>query len=291
MSRASNSLKTSDVLTTPIKLKYTSSFESGSTEEVGIRILTGVNGSISTTGSIPEETLLYRSIKHLYYSNYLTSSIQVSASYTDNWPQSTAASGTLEADQRLFPTESGATIKIISIPRERYGEKISRKSFLLETKAYSIVDDGNGNLWDTYGIPDYIEQLYYINSDEYYKKIGIYGTHVGNIIYAQGFAIITNNNYQYIFPKQIITLTLIPDLILPTQINITITSTAPLPVDVEIDYEITTDTGAVTTTSTMVAGSTTGLFSTTPPAPSTAVTAAQILYITPPGVGEVAFEG
>ena len=80
-----------DVLVTPIKLKYQTSIASSSLENYGIKVLTGANGPVSTTGNISQEVLNYMSVKHLYYSNYLTGSLQVSASGFDNWLQSTAA--------------------------------------------------------------------------------------------------------------------------------------------------------------------------------------------------------
>ena len=108
----------------------------------------------------------------------------MSGSSADNFLQSTAASGTFEgntvasasADIRYFPTASGAKIKIINIPRSSFGEQVSRKSFFLASDdgiSYNLVDDGNGNIVDTF------------NNN----------VHVGNIIYAQGFVVITNSDY------------------------------------------------------------------------------------------------
>jgi len=184
MSRASNSLKATDVTATPIKLKYSASYSDTTICDSGIYAQTGINGPVTITGSIPEATLRYWSIRHLYYSNFLTGSYQVSGSSADNFLQSTAASGTFEgntvasasADIRSFPTASGAKIKIINIPRSSFGEQVSKKSFFLTSDdgtSYQLVDDGNGNIIDV------------LSSNE----------HVGNIIYAQGFVIITNSNY------------------------------------------------------------------------------------------------
>ena len=184
MSRASNSLKATDVTATPIKLKYSASYSNTSICDSGIYGKSGVNGPVTITGSVPAATLRYWSIRHLYYSNYLTGSYQTTTSSFDNFLQSTAASGTFEnnttatslADVRYFPTESGAKIKIISVPRSAFGEKISRTSFRLYGTGslnYNLVDDGNGNVIDT------------LNGN----------IRVGNIIYPQGFVIITNANY------------------------------------------------------------------------------------------------
>ena len=184
MSRASNSLKISDVTATPIKLKYSASYSNTTISNTGIYAQSGLNGPVTVTGSIPQRTLRYWSIRHLYYSNFLTGSYLSTTSSFDNSLQSTAASGTFEgntiasasADVRYFPTESNAKIKIINIPKSSFGEKTSRKSFFLNSTdgtSFQLVDDGNGNVVDI------------LNSN----------IHVGNIIYPQGFVIITNPDY------------------------------------------------------------------------------------------------
>lgn len=193
MSRASNSLLVSDVTTTPIKLKYSASYSNTTICDSGIYAQSALNGPVTVTGSVPRRTLRYWSIRHLFYSNFLTGSYLTTTSSFDNFLQSTAASGTFEGnttlsastDLRYFPTESLSKVKIINIPKSSYGEKTSRKSFFLTGSTYAIADDGNGNIKDT-----------------------VTGVHVGNIIYPQGFAIITNPDYYcamdggpFTFPK------------------------------------------------------------------------------------------
>jgi hypothetical protein len=176
MSRASNSLKLSDVVATPIKLKYSASYSNTSICDSGIYAQRGINGPVTITGSVPEATLRYWSVRHLYYSNFLTGSYQVSGSSADNFLQSTAAYGTLDADIRTFPTASGAAIKVINIPRSSFGQQVSRKSFFLASQdgtSYNLVDDGNGNIIDTLNL----------------------NVHVGNILYAQGILVVTNSDY------------------------------------------------------------------------------------------------
>ena len=193
MSRSSNSLRVSDVITTPIKLKYTSSYDSTTASEVGIGVLIGVNGPVTITGSVPQETLNYRSVRQLYYANFLTGSYLTTTSSFDCSLQSTAASGTLDADLRYFPTESNGEVRIISIPRGIFGEKISRKSFGITSSVLRIVDDGNGNLIDALSLPYVDDQYYTPEFTEWYAYSN--GTHIGNIIYAQGIVIITNPDY------------------------------------------------------------------------------------------------
>jgi hypothetical protein len=219
MSRSSNSLKTSDVTTTPIKVKYTSSFNCSNVTNAGITFHNGINGPVSSTGSLPIETINYISTKHLYYSNYVAKTLHFSASNYDNYLysisntgsystssydnflQSTAASGTLDADLRYFPTESNSSIRVISIPRSVYGENISKRSFVLSSPNYYIVDDGNGNLIDASEESYYNYLMYYTPEfTDWYVKPEI--AHVGNIIYSQGIAIITNPEYQNILPYE-----------------------------------------------------------------------------------------
>ena len=197
MSRASNSLLVSDVTATPIKLKYSSSYSQTTICDSGIYAQSGLNGPVTVTGSVPQRTLRYWSIRHLFYSNFLTGSYMYTTSSADNFLQSTAASGTFEnnntlsssADIRYFPTESLSKIKIINVPKNVFGEKISRKSFSLASEdgtSFNLADDGNGNVVDL------------LNNN----------VRVGNIIYPQGFVVITNPNYYcvmdggpFTFPK------------------------------------------------------------------------------------------
>jgi len=72
MSRSSNNLRSTDVIATPIKLKYTSSYDYSTLAVYGIEVLSGVNGPVMVTGSVPQVTINYRSVRNSFYSNYLT---------------------------------------------------------------------------------------------------------------------------------------------------------------------------------------------------------------------------
>lgn len=200
MSRSANSILAGDISVTPIKLKYSASYSNSQLAAANIVNYMGINGPVTSTGSIPQTTLNYLSTRHLFYSSYLTGSFPVSASGYDNFLQSTAASGTLDADVRYFPTASNTTIQILSIPRQVYGEKIGRQSLTIidsNNKAYK--DDGNGNVSAiTYGVGYYNSSSYYDQS-AYYDDTNIAMPKVGNVIYAQGTVIITNQSYQSIF--------------------------------------------------------------------------------------------
>ena len=238
MSRSSNSLRTSDVITTPIKLKYTSSYDCSTLEQYGIAVSDGVNGPVTITGSIPQNTLNYWSARHLYYSNYLTGSFAVSASSADNYLQSTAASGTFDADVRYFPTQSGARITILSIPRNVAGERLSRKGFIMASSAYYLIDDGNGNVIDQAAA----------------------NAHVGNIIYPQGTVVFTNSDYLDIIEC--------PPPPTTTTTTSTTTTTTTVPTTTTTSTTTTTTTAPPTTTTT----STTTTTTTAPPTTTSTTT-------------------
>lgn len=200
MSRSANSILAGDISVTPIKLKYSASYSNSQLAAANIVNYTGINGPVTSTGSIPQTTLNYLSIRHLFYSNYLTGSFPVSASGYDNFLQSTAASGTFDADVRYFPTESGATIQILSIPRNVFGEKIGRQSLTITDGSNNTYrDDGNGNLMAVVAGIGYYDNIDYYDNTDYYTDVIGSSTKVGNVIYAQGMVIITNSNYQSIF--------------------------------------------------------------------------------------------
>jgi hypothetical protein len=171
MGMSKNTLNRSDISTYPIKLKYSSSYASSSATSYGITLNRGINGSFNSNG---EDFLVYKLAKQLYYNSYLTGSLNNSASAWNDDLQSTAAQGTFDNDYRYFPVGSGDQITVMAIPRTVFGENVSRKSFNLSGTTYNLIDDGNGNIIDT------------DNND----------VHVGNILYAQGIIIITNQDYE-----------------------------------------------------------------------------------------------
>lgn len=174
MSRASNTLKASDSTTTPIKLKYAVTASTSTYASYRILVGSGSNGSVTITGSVKQDVINFRTIRQLYYQNYLTGSLKHSASYWNSNEQSTACQGSAEYENRYFPTESTATIKYIAIPSITFGEQISRSSlsFIASNLASTPLcfDDGNGNIVD--------------NAQNHY----------GNVIYSQGLIIITKQD-------------------------------------------------------------------------------------------------
>jgi len=131
--------------------------------------------------------LVYESVKHLYYSNFLSSSygdsvttasliLGVPGANSDvkvgpylgptryNYPQTTLSYA------KYFPTSSDAVIGIVTIPSTLFGEFIQPESFSYTINGIDVLtDDGEGNL---------------ISGSEI----------IGNIIYPHGLVIFTGNS-------------------------------------------------------------------------------------------------
>jgi len=137
-----------------------------------------------------------------------------------------------------FPTGASAGIRVLSVNQDIYGSKILPTSFNLSSSAYNIADDGNGNLidytcqnftiTDTSGLTNSYSYtdcdggnvngtLGALQSYTFCATLGtltfVSGTiinngicsspsnvNVGNVFYAHGLAVITNTDYQNMFP-------------------------------------------------------------------------------------------
>lgn len=180
---------TADVIMTPFKVNKTFTFEgTAALTGSGIDIFEGENTSptLWTSGSTStgyissqDKFLVYRSIRELYYYNYLTSD--------DGSPANTASfnedgtitgplytpnaynylSNTLLAN-RYFPTGSGDVIGVISIPSNKFGEYVKPGTVTLSNGSYTLLDDGEGNLLSG-------------------------SLKVGDIIYSHGILVLTND--------------------------------------------------------------------------------------------------
>jgi hypothetical protein len=160
-----------------------------SSEHITIYKGTNMSGSFDATmDPITEgqyERLVYDQIDHLFYHTFSgsflnTSSLANSFSY-ESASQQYATSSYFIYDEnpnliKNFPTGANAGIRVLAINQDVYGEKLLPYNFKLSSSAYYITDDGNGNLFNTGSI------------------------HVGNIFYPQGLAVITNQDYQNMFP-------------------------------------------------------------------------------------------
>ena len=186
------SLTTSDVIVTPFKVNKSFSFEGSSSfleSNVSIDRLVGLNipfvSGSQQTGQVQKQSksLVYNSIKQLYYSNYLLNANGSPATLpsfnSDGTVTSTSGAyqpmydnyneNTLPAE-RYFPSSSGEQIGVISIPSNLYGEYIQPGSF-----RYNYISGGNKTL-----------------VDDGEERIFRGGERIGDIIYQHGIIIITN---------------------------------------------------------------------------------------------------
>ena len=188
----------SDIVVTPFEVNKAFSFEGAAAmtaSDVGIDRFLGTNitgafnlASAPTTGqtSTQYQSLIYNSIKELYYTNYLSSSYGDNVNTASLIPGADTAGdryvGTTQTPnyfnylqttltyQRYFPTGSNDIIGVISIPSRLFGDYIQPKSFVYTTPSGSITDDGEGNIID--------------------ENLEI----IGNIFYYQGLITITTSN-------------------------------------------------------------------------------------------------
>ena len=132
------------------------------------------------------ERLVYSQINHLFYQDYTaslnTSSLANSLYYISASQQRPTSSYFIYNDNNNlvtnFPTSINAGIRVLAINQDAYGSKVLPYTFQISSSLYNIKDDGFGNLYD------------YTNSN----------THIGNLFYAHGLAVITNQDYQFMFP-------------------------------------------------------------------------------------------
>jgi hypothetical protein len=190
-------LKRSDVISVPYVANKNWVFEYCPYPEndQNIKILKGTN-LISSFSSNHDpvtqgeyERLVYSQINHLFYQQYSSSNLNLNTSsllsslYYDGVSQVRATSSYFNYNEsqkliKTFPTGANEGIRVLSISKNLYGEQILPYEFALSSSVYYITDDGNGNLTDS-------------------KNSNV---HVGNIFYAHGLAVITNQNYQLMWP-------------------------------------------------------------------------------------------
>jgi hypothetical protein len=193
---------TSDVIVSPFKVNKSFTFTGNEFTDSNVQIdrFFGKNTTSSlwisgsdNTGYITSQSsqLVYRSIKELYYSNYIggdNGAPAASASfnndgtitgsvYTPNYYN--YLSNTLPPS-RYFPTGSNEAVTVISIPSNLFGEYLKPGSVNISTGSIVLQDDGLGNL---------------LNG----------ALKVGDVIYEHGIVIITNsgitgsiNGYGYV---------------------------------------------------------------------------------------------
>ena len=186
---------TSDVIVSPFEVNKSFTFRGNELTASNVEIDRYIGRNVPTplwiSGSYPtghittqDEVLVYRSIRELYYSNYLlgddgspaatasfnTDGTITGAAYTPNYYN--YLSSTLLAN-RYFPTGSNDIVGVISIPSNLFGEYIKPGTLTLSNALFTLNDDGEGNV--------------------------ISGSYkVGDIIYEHGMIILTSDG----IPKQ-----------------------------------------------------------------------------------------
>jgi len=187
-------LSKSDVSVVPYHAnkQWTINFGCYPTSSEYLTIYKGINLTSSfSSGSDPVnegqfERLIYTQINHMFYQSYTsslnTSSLMNSIYYESASQQRPTSSYFIYNDKdnliKSFPTGVNEGIRVLSVNQSIYGNKILPNTFQVSSSKYNIRDDGFGNLFNYSGST----------------------THIGNIFYAQGIAIITSQDYQLMFP-------------------------------------------------------------------------------------------
>lgn len=133
------------------------------------------------------ERLVYDSINHMFYQSYSGSLLNTSSLANSLFYESASEQRRTQsyfnynenpALIKNFPSGNLEGIRVIAINQSIFGSQVLPNNFVLSSSAYYIIDDGKGNLFDSASS----------------------NTHVGNIFYAQGLGVITNQDYQNMFP-------------------------------------------------------------------------------------------
>jgi len=151
---------------------------------------TNFTGSFSLDEDVTEgqyERLVYSQINQLFYQDYTASLDTSSLMFTLNNYESasqqrpTSSYFVYNDNKNLvtsFPTGAMEGIRVLAINQDIYGNKVLPNHFILSSSAYYVTDDGFGNLYDTKSTK----------------------THIGNLFYAHGLGVVTNQDYQLMFP-------------------------------------------------------------------------------------------
>lgn len=229
-----------------------------------LTIYKGTNLTSSfSSGSDPKsqgqyERLIYAEINQLFYQSYTaslnTASLASSIYYESASQQRPTSSYFVFNDNAnftaSFPSGANETIRVIAINQSVYGNKVLPGSFILTSSAYNVKDDSYGNLRDG-------------------------STHIGNLFYAQGLAVITNQDYQLMFPVD-------STACGPTTTTTTTTSTTSTTTTVPTTTTTTTTSTTTTTTTTAPTTTTTSTTTTTTTAAPTTTTSTTTTTTTEP---------
>jgi hypothetical protein len=159
---------TSDVIVSPFKVNKSFTFQgnelTGSNVEIDRYLGKNIISSLWVSGSNPtgyidiqDQFLVYRSIRELYYSNYIFG-INGSPANTASFNNDGTITGlpyepsyynylsTTLNPNRYFPTGSNDTIGVISIPSNLFGEYLKPGTVSISNGTTTFTDDGEGNM-------------------------------------------------------------------------------------------------------------------------------------------------
>lgn len=205
-------LSKADVTTVPYAANKRWSFYYTSTPSNGITFYRGTKSTFSPTNPTSSgqyNSLMYDFINHMYYQSYSGSLLDTGSlmfnvnTYESASQQRPTSSYFIYNDSpqliKNFPSGSGDNISVISVSPKIFGSKILPHSFAISASSVLIVDDGYGNLFDIdQAIDDYV-LLSYVSSSYFLDPTPDSGSiFVGNIFYAQGLVVITNQSPDYI---------------------------------------------------------------------------------------------
>jgi len=192
----------------------------------GIKTPYNVNDSTTTNGF--HQSSIFASINHLFYQSYsgsllntgslrMVNDANIYSSASQQRPTGSYFNYNISPYLiKNFPTASGATIQVLNINKDIYGSKVLPYSFQISSSV-QIVDDGFGNLFDVTGngyyiVKDYFDDIDYISGSYFVNNVESL-THVGNIFYAHGIVVITNQTptYQTLFSCNSVDLIADPD--------------------------------------------------------------------------------
>jgi len=166
----------------------------------------GQNTPYSPTGfSLNNQlySLVYTSMNHMFYQSYTgsldTGSLMFNIDTLESASIQRPTSSYFDYNNnpylvKNYPTGANEIIRVFSVNQDIYGNKILPNSFIMSSSTAYVRDDGYGNLYSLTGtaISNYINLGYiavsYFVSQSYPAGVN----HIGNIFYAHGLIVITD---------------------------------------------------------------------------------------------------
>jgi len=203
-------LNKADITTVPYHANKNWSFSlsSGTSGSEYIILYGGQNTPYSINGTSvngQNYSLVYASMNHSFYQTYTTSlntgslmfNVETLESASSQRPTSSYFNYNASPYQiKNFPTGANENIRVLVVDKNIYGNKILPYTFIISSSNAYIADDGFGNLYDITGALNQYFALGYITINYFDTNglpSGVY--HIGNIFYAHGISIITNQDY------------------------------------------------------------------------------------------------